>query len=827
MAEHNRLGVILVIMLILLLTPDTGPVTRRNETEQAIERVKQELNELRNSTYGVPGNITGFEEVGKVGPDGLVVMMPPKAVRGTVEEMIKTILGEDANFGDSSDGVDEPGRSGNITSQVELTSEIIPEEDEDGSRGLGEPMSLEKPMPGYSKRDQLQLPLGHTELPLYYNASGRIHGNWHRLYDLPPYILTNSTKDVEKNITGRDGKITIRIEEARPGEVQEVQARISFESEGGLDSHDIMMSGVHIVKSGDMVLTTYSKDFSGPFALPHFTLNKSRFEASRAMLIVSLSEAIKRQEESPDGNILWSSRNSFISDTQNCEYITYLQLHPIRSPPALPNTYPLWHPIFWYRYFFDPTPITPSILRLVERELRHPTGIPVPPAPPILLDGVVYSPNCGFVLSTKSATGVKIEQFHSRVKNFALSAAAVVAVQTWLLIRQMNESSTPSTVSRVSFWSIAMMAIVDGYMAGAFILVSVMVESSYLALVTAAFLSFVLVVVFGMRFLITIWGVQRPERRAAAAASTPATAPPTVPSPGLPTPATAATAQTPLIIPQNGNPATTNTPPADDGRQDISTIYSRFYFLLIGGAFLFLHVSTWSPPHRHMFVSICAALACSFWVPQIYRNIMRGCRKALGWEFVLGTSTCRVLPVLYLFCLGSPHENGAGGNIFGFEFKGMEKVGYVVTAWVAFQVVVLWIQEWAGPRVGIPGGWLPRAYDYHPILPVDDLEAAQPFSAATPTSPTTAPSHGGTGSGARPGLRSFDCAICMHPVEVLTVAAGTGGGEGGGGSGLGGLVTRRSYMVTPCRHVFHAVCLEGWMRMRLQCPICRNQLPPL
>ena len=446
---------------------------------------------------------------------------------------------------------------------------------------------------------------------------------------------------------------------------------------------------------------------------------------------------------------------------------------------------------------------------------------------------MVYSPNCGFVLSIKSATGVKIEQFHNLVKNFALSAALVVTVQTWLLIRQMNESSTPSTVSRVSFWSVAMMAIVDGYMAGAFILVSVMVESSYLALVTAAFLSFVLVVVFGMRFLITIWGVQRPERHAAAAAavaaaaaSTTATAPPIAPSPSLPAPATA---QTPLIIPPNDVPATTNTPPTDDGRQDISTIYSRFYFLLIGGAFLFLHISTWSPPHRHIFVSICAILACSFWVPQIYRNIMRGCRKALGWEFVLGASICRVLPVLYLFCLGSRHEGGVGGNIFGFEFQGMEKVGYVVAGWVAFQVFVLWIQEWAGPRVGIPGGWLPRAYDYHPILPVDDLEAAQPFSAATPTSPITAPAHGGSGSGGRLGLRSFDCAICMHPVEVLTATVGAGGGEGGVGvtGGLGGLVTRRSYMVTPCRHAFHAVCLEGWIRMRLQCPICRNQLPPL
>jgi len=28
-------------------------------------------------------------------------------------------------------------------------------------------------------------------------------------------------------------------------------------------------------------------------------------------------------------------------------------------------------------------------------------------------------------------------------------------------------------------------------------------------------------------------------------------------------------------------------------------------------------------------------------------------------------------------------------------------------------------------------------------------------------------------------------------------------------------------MVTPCRHVFHSNCLEGWMRFRLQCPNCR------
>ena len=56
--------------------------------------------------------------------------------------------------------------------------------------------------------------------------------------------------------------------------------------------------------------------------------------------------------------------------------------------------------------------------------------------------------------------------------------------------------------------------------------------------------------------------------------------------------------------------------------------------------------------------------------------------------------------MLYLFCLGSRHEGEAEGNIFGFEFQAMEKVGYAVTSWVAFQVVVLWIEEWAGPWAG-------------------------------------------------------------------------------------------------------------------------------
>lgn len=73
-------------------------------------------------------------------------------------------------------------------------------------------------------------------------------------------------------------------------------------------------------------------------------------------------------------------------------------------------------------------------------------------------------------------------------------------------------------------------------------------------------------------------------------------------------------------------------------------------------------------------------------------------------------------------------------------------------------------------------------------------------------------------------FRSVDCAICMQVLEAPVVVAGD---DASSANSVTGMLARRQYMVTPCRHIFHSPCLEGWMRFRLQCPICRENLPPL
>lgn len=581
---------------------------------------------------------------------------------------------------------------------------------------------------------------------------------------------------------------------------------------------------------------------AGIFALPHLALSEKNFFLAQRLLNKTLTDAIKRQASLTDSESLypWSSSSNGPSGvtfpTPRCEYIVYLQQ---------------------YR-----TGLTNAELNGIEEELRYPTGRLLLTAPSMKVSALIFSPDCGFVLESKGPpdyppqsgghlNGPKIESYIRLGRRCILMFALVVSAQIFLLKRQMKDTSTPSTRSRVSFYAIAMMAMGDGLACVRFMVVSMLDDSAFIPLISTAFLCFLCVSFFGMKFLMDIWTVQAPEReeraRRAAAANPPA-APSQTPiitpagADTLPLPVTARrpvdTGATPIILSSDQDTTVTDdetptTPqltaqnPLGTARQELSALYSRFYVLLLTLVFLSLYATSWPPTLRSLYAHLLSFLYFSCWTPQIYRNVMRNCRKALRWEFVVGHSLLRLTPFIYLYTVEE--------NVL-FVHPDTNAL-LILGGWVWLQIFALLSQEILGPRFFVPEGWAPPAYDYHPILREDADEesgAKLPigFTQATASSSATTNPNPTDPTNAAAGKKVFDCAICMQQFEVpivpATTTAATGREAGEASAALASTIfTRRTYMVTPCRHIFHSACLEGWMRYRLQCPVCREVLPPL
>ena len=729
-------------------------------------------------------------------------------------------------------------------------------------------------------------PAAIRAVPFYRNITGVVHGQWMRsrlaAQRSPTLNLTAlssrayTTREYGRNVTGSGGDVFITFDEKQgaalsdtSGTARGIKAEMSIQDGGTYgESWDLTLHGIHFQESGSVLLSTTSDKFAGLFALPHFLRSAAQFDVAQRFLSHTLIATIRQWEESGSSTSLpWSSSpNRGAADvmfpTPNCEYLVYLQQHfvwPYAGPSASvgrsrPSDY----------------------LKALEAELRTPTELYPSFVPELKFSAVIFSPDCGFVLESKgppeygAAThdhlaGLKAEAHYTQIRRLVEVFSLLVAGQIWLLIRQMKDASTPSTRSRISYQTIAVMALGDGFIFLIFMALSMFMDAVYLTVVATSFLSFLCVSFFGMKFLMDVWSVQAPERleqerereRANAnAAQPPNTAPSTEPSAQgppavvitpagadtLPLPATAPrpqdTGASPIIIlpPDQDidatiaedeaatpvpNNQTTTTPTTTTGsaRREMGALYSKFYFLLVGLLFLSLNATTWPPLLRSIYARILATLYLSIWWPQIRRNALRNCRRALRWEFVLGQSALRLAPCAYV-ALGLP------GNVF-FLPPDYPTLGFLV-AWVWLQILLLASQEALGPRFFVPAGWAPPAYDYHPVLKEDEEEAIVVGGAKADERDPDSPVVEGAADAPERGKKRFDCAICMQVFEVPVVPRGGREADVGGATALGaGLFGRRAYMVTPCRHVFHSACLEGWMRYKLQCPICRESLPPL
>ncbi|KAL2263658.1 hypothetical protein VTK26DRAFT_5820 [Humicola hyalothermophila] len=765
------------------------------------------------------------------------------------------------------------------------------------------------------------------------NATGTVHGKWVRrqgskVKTAAGYNLSTIAPDIDWfhdgtewawNVTGSHGTILMRLQEDAADAVYEEEPKQGKEAHaGGLareisavaniqdeenstPSFAMRLHGVHWPRQGSILLTTTSEKFAGIFGLPHLTVSPEFSHTAKMLLNQTVGEVLDKRLRNrwADPGNPWTPvvEDEISVSLPRCEYIMYLQLHPLDRA-----------------YVGDGGPVDGGLTPVdqLENELRFPTGAPNNGIPELRMSLVAWSPDCSYYLESKGPpifpwtegqhlVGVKSEVLLSRTKTWMFAFATVMMAQLWLLKTQMRESNTPSTLGRISFHTVAMMLLADGLVFACSSAWSLSATNTFLPSLTLTFAAF-MSMALGAGFLSEIYKNQEPERRNRERAqaqqqnnTTNARAPPQPPAADgtLPAPVTASVTtgarppSPPIIIPSDQDidaeiaentsagasalplpTSTTNqpspSPPASrPTRPSATSAFATITFTLVALGILLLILTalsmTWPPAARAFYLNAVAGVYLSLWLPQIRRNVLRNSRRAFAWRFMLGQSALRLCPFAYFYL----RED----NVLFVGTDGRAFLGLV--AWVWAQLCVLAVQDVLGPRTGVPRGWCPEVWEYHPVLREDSLESGglpigllagggaasvvgsagggEESAGSSPTAVAAAANRrrlswslGGDGGDAAGGkrrerekemqrhgmsLRTIDCAICTEVLEVPVVTARAKDPSAAGG--LVGVFARRAYMVTPCRHIFHTKCLEGWFRYKLQCPICREELPPL
>lgn len=584
--------------------------------------------------------------------------------------------------------------------------------------------------------------------------------------------LSVSMQSFDYNYKNPDlSKVIARNPDTKIDDATLLSLQLDFNDNEEKERHHIETHGVYFQDSGSIISITKSAKFFGLEGLPHFTLDEKNFETAKTLI----GQYLNKSDTSQD--VYMDDMNNFIARSQDqCEFINFFQL--------------------------ERTDFTKQELYSIDEELINPTGIPLPKELPSIKikDYIIYSPDCGIILKSNSENlqGLKSEVSNRKTKNFIFNLLLLLLVQVYVFLRQVNECRTPGQLSTISSTTLLILDYQDSILTLGVLLLSSILKELYLISVSFAVIALIMCAVFEARFIASVlktqaneigtswWEILRGSTRSDNNEDSPR-----------------AEERLPTATPPNAtnpNEATVNTPETPEAGQDQVQFASGFgqrFILTIITTFFLLNVSTWRLSYRRVVEFIGFIFINSYWIPQFLRNTLKNRRRSFSWEFILCNSIIRLLPVSYL-CLDK-------SNALRHHFD--PQLVATLVSWVTFQVFLLYLQSKFGARFWVNERWLPKAYDYHQVISIKDLESG--FASDILSNVST---------NADGSLHScIDCAICMTTIDVPVITERD--------KKLSS--STKDYMVTPCFHIFHTECLGDWMKYKLQCPVCRNSLPPM
>ncbi|RKP25117.1 hypothetical protein SYNPS1DRAFT_29140 [Syncephalis pseudoplumigaleata] len=401
------------------------------------------------------------------------------------------------------------------------------------------------------------------------------------------------------------------------------------------------LEGLHYQQNGTIFLVGAPNNTAEASNITALMPDEAMFNETKSVLLGVYDKRIAELEaQLARGEGIIPGQDQMGTEETGCYLRLYLQLKAIAPDIAL------------------------SDVAQYEKELHHPTGMPVMSMPPPLEASLLsYSNNCGIEITASSMDGMLVGEFYHRVALLSIAAAIVGIAQILLMISQMEYTQTPTGITKIAYWTITLQCIMDGYVCVGLLTAALVLRQVFLPLVTAAFFALVLITICEVRY----WGLVRRIQ---------------------------------LL--------------SGDSDSSDNSAYIRFYVLAICSLLVYWMAGSRSVAWQEIVLGIGFVIGHSSWWPQVWRNIQRGTRKPFQKRYIIGMTMARLACPLYMFACP---EN--------LIYHRSTPWIWTLVAYDALQVIVLCIQDRFGPRFLVPQRFLPQVYNYHPILPTpDDVEAA-------------------------------------------------------------------------------------------------------
>jgi len=395
------------------------------------------------------------------------------------------------------------------------------------------------------------------------------------------------------------------------------------------------------------------------------------------------------------------------------------------------------------------------------------------------INGSIHSPNCDFT-SSLNATAIRTDWEHTTGKaiNYSFYMMLTCLTQIVVLLRQLLHTQHQSTATRVSLLCIGWQTVLDALLCLGHIYLSLAMQPVFTAFASVAFFKLLIFCVIEMKYM--------------------------------------------SIIIQARNNANGGQSTTELLRRQVAMLHLRFYVALVTAFLVFFSAG-------QQYRTIYMVVLYSFWVPQIIQNIISEAKRPLHVYYIYGMSISRCVAPLYMFAVP---------NNFLKEVYPDSPTNYlmveILIIWIAVQTAVLIAQDKYGARFMVPARFLPPKFDYHrpipqSLLPTEVVEqdlkrdrtpSPPPLKSESPELKTTGTRNrlkkkGGsqehpvttmTTESITPPTPALDCVICCNGIDHHN---------------------RKGYMLAPCEHIFHKDCLIQWMDVKMECPICRTELPAI